>query len=133
MKSNKLFWVLAILLVALLGARQLYGTYLSADGVEVWQAQTLQSQGALLLDVREPDEYATVHVQAATLIPLGQLAVRLPEISAYQDKSIVVMCHSGRRSAKAVGLLREAGFSQVSNVSGGIVAWQKAGLPVVKQ
>jgi rhodanese-related sulfurtransferase len=67
------------------------------------------------------------------LIPLGELGGRLAEIAAYKDKPIAVMCHSGRRSAKAVKLLQEAGYTQVSNISGGISAWQKAGLPVLAQ
>jgi len=113
--------------------QQLYASHQASDGVDVQQAQVMQGQGALLLDVREIDEYSTVHVQGATLIPLGELNSRLGEIAAYKEQPIVVMCHSGYRSSRAVNLLREAGFTQVSNVSGGIVAWQKSGLEVVKK
>lgn len=128
MKSNKLFWVLAIALGVTFGMQQLQ----AADGVEARQAQVMIRQGALLLDVREPDEYSAIHAPDAKLIPLGQVGARLQELSGYKDKPIVVMCRSGRRSAKAVALLQEAGFSRVSNLKGGINAWESDGLEVVR-
>ncbi len=105
----------------------------AADGVDVMQAQSMIRQGALLVDVREPDEYAKEHAPDATLIPLEQVSTRMQEIAAYKDKPVVVMCHTGRRSAKAAQLLQDAGFSEVSFVNGGIVAWKKAGLDVVAE
>jgi rhodanese-related sulfurtransferase len=103
-----------------------------ASSVDVKQAAALQSQGAFLLDVREPDEFAEVHAKGATLIPLGQLPSRLNEIAQYKNKPVEVICRSGRRSARAVEILRNAGFAQVTNVEGGTNAWVDAGLPVVK-
>jgi rhodanese-related sulfurtransferase len=101
------------------------------SAVDVKQGAALQSRGALLLDVREPDEYAQGHAPGSTLIPLGQLEQRLNEITGYKNKPVAVICRSGRRSAQAAKLLDQAGFSAVSNVEGGMLAWQKAGLPVV--
>ncbi len=129
MKSNRIFWVLAITLGAVFGVQQLQ----AADGVDVKQAQSMSKQGALLLDVREPEEYSAIHAPNAKLIPLGEMGSRLKEIEAYKNKPVAVMCRSGRRSAKAVALLQDAGFSQVSNVQGGILAWEQAGLEVIKQ
>lgn len=128
MKNKILYAVMAIIGLVLV-AQQLQ----AADGVDVKQAQSMSLQGALLLDVREPEEYSEVHAPNAKLIPLGELNARLQEIAAYKDKPIVVMCRSGRRSAKAVALLHEAGFTQASNVKGGIVAWAGDGLEVVKK
>lgn len=128
MKSNKIFWVSALALAALFGFQQLQ----AAEGVDVKQAQSMNKQGALLLDVREPDEYSAIHAPNAKLIPLGQLNSRLQEIASYKDKPIVVMCRSGRRSAQAVSLLRDAGYSQVSNVKGGILSWESEGLEVIR-
>lgn len=102
------------------------------DGVDVKQAQIMSQQGALLLDVREPGEYAAAHAPNAKLIPLGDLGARLPEIASYKDKPVVVMCRSGSRSSRAVALLREAGYTRVSNVRGGITAWEKDELEVVR-
>lgn len=101
--------------------------------VDVRQAATLQSQGTFLLDVREPGEFAEVHAQNATLIPLGQLPSRLNEIAQYKNKSVEVICHTGRRSAKGAEILRNAGFIQVANVEGGTNAWISAGLPVIRK
>jgi rhodanese-related sulfurtransferase len=124
--------LLPLLLVALSAA-----TVVRADAVpvavDVKQAATLQAQGALLLDVREPSEYAEVHAKDATLIPLGQLPSRLNEIAQYKDKPVVVICHSGRRSAKGVEILRNAGFTRAANVQGGTTAWADAGLPVIRK
>ena len=103
-----------------------------ASSVDVKQAATLQSQGTLLLDVREPSEFAEVHAQGATLIPLGQLQSRLSEIAQYRNKPVAVICRSGRRSAQGTEILRSAGFTRVANVEGGTNAWLSAGLPVVR-
>ena len=103
-----------------------------APAVDVKLAATLQSQGAFLLDVREPSEFAEVHARNATLIPLGQLQSRLNEIAQYKDKPVAVICRSGRRSAQGAEILRKAGFIQVANVEGGTNAWVSAGLPVVR-
>ena len=102
-----------------------------APAVDVKQAATLQSQGAFLLDVREPNEFTEVHAKDATLIPLGQLQSRLSEIAQYIDKPVAVICRSGRRSAQGVEILRSAGFARVANVEGGTNSWVSAGLPVV--
>ena len=128
MKTKKIFWALAIILGAVFAVQQLQ----AADGIDVKQAQSMSTQGALLLDVREPEEYKAVHAPYAKLIPLGQLSARLPEIAAYKDKPVVVMCRSGRRSAMAVAQLKEAGYTQVSNVKGGIQAWEHDGLEVIR-
>ena len=77
----------------------------------------------LLLDVRNPDEYERARIEGTTLIPLGELPDRLAELSDWKDRSIVVHCKSGGRSATACGILRDAGFRDVVNLSGGIEAW----------
>jgi rhodanese-related sulfurtransferase len=128
MKSRKIFWTLAVVLGLGVAVQQLQ----AADGIDVKQAQSMNQQGALLLDVREPEEFSAIHAPNAKLIPLGQLAARLQEISEYKDKPVVVICRSGRRSGIAVSQLQAAGFTQVSNVMGGIQAWEKNGLEVVK-
>lgn len=103
-----------------------------AEGsVDVKQGAALQSQGALLLDVRTPGEFVEGHAPGATLIPLGQLQQRLSELRGAQDKPIALICRSGSRSSVAQTILEKAGFTRVVNVDGGMIAWAKAGLPVV--
>ena len=102
-----------------------------AKTVKVEQVTELQNAGALVLDVREVGEYAEAHIAGSTLIPLGQLAQRLQELGVDKSKPVVLICRSGRRSAQALTILEQAGFSAASNVEGGMQAWQKAGLPVI--
>jgi adenylyltransferase/sulfurtransferase len=75
----------------------------------------------VLLDVREPFEWDIARIPSAKLIPLGELPSRMSELDSADD--IVIHCKSGGRSAKAVRLLQEAGFSKLHNVEGGITAW----------
>lgn len=123
--------LLALLLPALANAQQAGASApMQTDPTE---AHTLSLQGTLLLDVREQDEYDEVHAPRAKLIPLGQLRNRVAELAEFKDKPILVMCYSGVRSQKAAKFLQENGFTHVSSVAGGIVAWQKAGLEVIKR
>ncbi len=75
----------------------------------------------LLIDVREPHEHAVSQIDGARLIPLRELPSQLGELP--RDREIIVHCKSGARSARAVKLLLESGFSRVTNVQGGIDAW----------
>ncbi len=104
----------------------------AVPSVDVNQAAALQAKGTFLLDVREPGEFAEVHAQGATLIPLGQLQSRLNEIAQYKDKPVEVICRTGHRSAQGAAILHDAGFKQVTNVAGGTNAWVGAGLPVIR-
>ena len=94
--------------------------------------QLINHKNALVLDVREPDEYQAGHVLNAKSIPLGKLKERIDELKKYQDKPIVVVCRSGNRSGSACAALGKQGFMQACNLAGGMMAWQKANLPVVK-
>lgn len=76
-----------------------------------------------ILDVRNPEEWQICHIDGAILIPVGELPARLIELDA--SREIFVHCKSGVRSAKAVGILREAGFQNVTNVRGGIQEWAR--------
>jgi adenylyltransferase/sulfurtransferase len=76
-----------------------------------------------LVDVREPFEYEIARIDGAQLIPLGEIAERADELQRGQQ--IVVHCHSGTRSAQAVRLLQQRGFSNVYNLEGGIDAWSE--------
>ena len=94
--------------------------------------QLINHKNALVLDVRENDEYKSGHVLNAIHIPLGKLKGRIGELLKYQDRPIVVVCRSGNRSATACAILGKQGFAQAHNLAGGVVAWQKANLPLEK-
>lgn len=107
------------------------GTTLAAGAVDVKQGAALQSQGALLIDVRTPGEFVQGHAPGATLIPLDQLQQRLGELRGAHDQPIALICRSGNRSGQAQVILEKAGFTKAVNVEGGMIAWARAGLPVV--
>jgi glyoxylase-like metal-dependent hydrolase (beta-lactamase superfamily II)/rhodanese-related sulfurtransferase len=85
-----------------------------------------------LLDVRQPEEFTGElgHVPGAQLIPLGELPSRLGEIALRKHETVVTICRSGARSARAAALLREAGFTEVVNMAGGTLAWRRQGFPL---
>jgi DMSO/TMAO reductase YedYZ molybdopterin-dependent catalytic subunit/rhodanese-related sulfurtransferase len=91
-------------------------------------AAALVDAGALLIDVREPDEWQAGHVAQAWLLPMGQVARHRDDLP--QDRQIVVVCRSGGRSAAVAEALRTWGLDAV-NLSGGMTAWGLAGLPVI--
>jgi molybdopterin/thiamine biosynthesis adenylyltransferase/rhodanese-related sulfurtransferase/molybdopterin converting factor small subunit len=80
-----------------------------------------RSEPLYLLDVREPHEWQICSIPGAHLIPLGQLASRMNQLSTADN--IVAYCRSGVRSGKAVDLLRKSGFARIKNLKGGILAW----------
>jgi hydroxyacylglutathione hydrolase len=80
---------------------------------------------AVLLDVREPEEYAYGHVPGAVNLPQAELATRLAEVP--RDRSVFVICESGMRSLRSTQFLRQMGYDRVTNVRGGTAAWRKSG------
>ena len=94
--------------------------------------QLLNHDDALLLDVREDSEFKDGHIIDALHIPLGKLGERMAELEKFREKSIIVGCRSGHRSANACARLRKSGFETVFNLKGGVMAWQSAGLPLQK-
>lgn len=75
----------------------------------------------LLLDVREPDEFAAYRIEGATLIPMRTIPARLHEIDRKTD--VVMICRSGARSYHAGMFLKQNGFERVYNLAGGVIAW----------
>lgn len=95
--------------------------------LEPSQAATLLDRGeAVLLDVREPQEWAAGHAPQAEHVALGQVTPG----SVPQGRTIVAVCRSGNRSGKAADVLAAAGLP-VHNLTGGMKAWAQAGLPIV--
>lgn len=84
-------------------------------------------EGALLVDVREPHEYAEVHAEGALLMPLSEFEARYAELPEGRD--LVMICRSGARSARAGQYLLDKGYTSVVNLGGGTLAWAEQGLP----
>lgn len=90
----------------------------------------MNDNDALLLDVREPVDYGKAHISNATNMPLSTFKERLKDITQYKDKPVLTYCSSGSVSAQACKALKQAGFTNVHNVNGGLSGWQEAKLPV---
>lgn len=99
--------------------------------IEVTEADRRRREGspsALIVDVREPNEAVVARVEGAVLFPLSTFAARFAELP--KERPLLMMCASGSRSLAATAHLLRNGWTDVTNVSGGIDAWQRAGLPV---
>jgi len=92
-------------------------------GVAEYAVLRSQANAPILLDVREPDEYATAKIEGSILLPLGEITSRVQQVLPDKSVHIVVQCHHGMRSARAAEYLKTIGYSQVQNLTGGIAAW----------
>ena len=96
-------------------------------------AELIADTNVVVLDVRSAAEFAEGHIQRAILIDQGQSDfVEKAKATLPTDKKIAVYCRSGRRSANAAGRLADVGYKCV-NLKGGIIAWQGANMPVIKE
>ncbi|HEX2331784.1 MAG TPA: rhodanese-like domain-containing protein [Burkholderiales bacterium] len=105
----------------------------SAGGPWVTTAEAthlINREDALVVDVRDPGEYGAGHILGAKNVPLSRL--NDAEVAKRKDRPVIVYCEGGERSSKAVAALKKQGFTRVVNLTGGLRAWQQAGLPVEK-
>jgi len=88
-------------------------------------------EGALLIDIRELDEWQMLRIPGADFKPLSQIQDWFEELP--RDVDIILQCRSGNRSAQAThALINQAGFDRVFNLTGGLIAWHSASLPVAR-
>lgn len=91
-------------------------------------AALLDRDDVLLIDVREPNEYAAGRIPGITLIPMSEIESRVDEIPT--DVTVVLSCQSGVRSSRAFDYLSDLGYENIHNLDGGFGAWQRAGYDV---
>jgi rhodanese-related sulfurtransferase len=87
-----------------------------------------QGNSAYFLDVRERSEWDAFHIPKTTLLPLGQMAALADKFP--KDKPIIVVCASGIRSAQGRDILKQAGYANVTSMTGGLTAWKAKGFPL---
>ncbi|MDM8558345.1 rhodanese-like domain-containing protein [Candidatus Parabeggiatoa sp. HSG14] len=92
----------------------------------------INHDNAIVLDVREENEYTQGHILNSIHIPLNTLSEKIARLEKYRNRPIIVNCMSGNRSAQACRTLKKNGFEDVHNLKGGIIAWQNASLPLTK-
>ena len=101
--------------------------------VSLDEARQLLEQGRVLMfDIREPDEHATGVAQGMRLLPVSQLDKRVGEIPKDPGQPVLIICNTQNRSSKVVEALREAGWTNVRFVNGGMSEWANRGWPMFK-
>jgi rhodanese-related sulfurtransferase len=93
--------------------------------------ELINREDALVLDVRDAGEYGAGHILGARNVPLARIEEG-GELGKRKDRPVIVYCEGTERSAKAMSALKRHGFTRAFNLSGGLNAWQQAGLPIEK-
>lgn len=127
----ELFVALAIILFLL--ARTWFGPGAVAMVLPSEVIQLINHKDALVVDVRTDKEYQAGHVMNALHIPLGVLEDRVEELLNYKHSAVVMVCRSGARSGQAAMKLKKQGFTDVHNMGGGMLAWERAKLPTTRE
>ncbi|GAB6066800.1 rhodanese-like domain-containing protein [Methylothermus subterraneus] len=132
--GNHLYLVLAFAAVVVLLLRDLIeGLLRKYQVITPMEAVMLINQDdAVVVDVRQPNEWAKGHIVGAKLIALEELEKRLSELEDLKSKPIIVTCQSGIRAPAACKRLIQAGFEKVYLLKNGMTAWEEANLPVTK-
>jgi len=128
----ELFFALTIIVGLLIGEpllRRAQG-YLGVGPLEA--TALINHQDALVLDIREENEFREGHILHALHIPAGHLTSRIKELEKYRTRPIITACRSGSRSRAISALLHKQGFATVYNLEGGLLAWQNANLPLTR-
>ncbi|MEI6413796.1 MAG: rhodanese-like domain-containing protein [Pseudomonadota bacterium] len=93
----------------------------------------INQKDALMLDIRTTGDFAKGHIIGAMNLPANGLGQQLGILEKHKQRPIIVSCRSGAQSSHACQTLRKAGFPQVYNLRGGILAWQNANLPLTRK
>ncbi len=132
--SENLLLVIAFVIIFVMLVNNLFGAKLKGyNPISPAQAtQLVNHSNAVIVDVREDKEFDSGHIVNAIHIPQGGISKRLSELEKYKQNPIIVSCRSGSRSAHVCGILKKNGFEQIHNLTGGIMAWQNASLPITR-
>ncbi|SEA91947.1 rhodanese-like domain-containing protein [Variovorax sp. YR216] len=94
--------------------------------------QLINRERAVVVDVREPEEFAAGHVTGAKNVPLNELEQKLPGAVKNKSLPLLLICATGARAQRAVATAKKLGYEQAQAVSGGLKSWKEANLPVEK-
>jgi rhodanese-related sulfurtransferase len=128
--TENIFLIVTALVSGAMLLWPLINRQMAGASVGTLEATRLMNSGAIVLDVRKPDEFAGGHVVGSRNIPMADIDKRAGELPA--GKALIVVCANGSSAARAAGSLRKAGRAEVFCMEGGLASWQQAGLPVVK-
>lgn len=91
----------------------------------------MNKEDAFVLDVRTQEEYKQGHITSSTNIPLGLVDTRISDIQNKKSSPVILVCQSGNRSMQAARALKKHGFEKIFNLTGGMLSWKQANLPVL--
>jgi rhodanese-related sulfurtransferase len=130
MSSTVLYVLLAVALVYVVISPALVRKLSGVKNLKPAKADALlKAQQAVILDVRKDEDFAQGHIPGAVHIPLEQLKSRFAEIGQDRQRPIIICCNTGHRSLDAATILRRRDYQVIYNLDGGVLKWQKAGLP----
>jgi rhodanese-related sulfurtransferase len=129
--NHWLLFLSLVIILSLLAASVTKDRLLGFKEIKPAEAvEMINHQNAAVLDVREPAEFSAGHILNSVNVPLAALEDRIGELDAWRDRPVIVYCRTGSRAARASALLRKKDFATVVKLSGGILAWESAGLPL---
>lgn len=124
---------LALVIILFLLARTYIGTGAVNNIRPAEAVMLINREGAVVVDVRTDKEYQEGHIMNSLHIPLGMLDNRLSELKEFKSRPLILTCRTGSRSLTAASTLKKQGFEAVNNLSGGMLAWGSANLPVTTE
>jgi len=104
------------------------GGSLTAQGA----VQLINRERAVVVDVRDPEEFAAGHATGARNVPFAQLEQKLPTTVKNKTVPLLLMCASGARAQRALAMAKKLGYEQAQVIAGGLKSWKDANLPVEK-
>jgi rhodanese-related sulfurtransferase len=88
---------------------------------------------ALIIDIRTAAEYKSGHIKGAKNAPLAEFSSSIANFASHKNKPVLIYCNSGNTATRAIKMLKKAGFENINNLAGGVVAWKEASLPLTKK
>jgi rhodanese-related sulfurtransferase len=127
-------WLVAGLVAALLAVifYELRMRTVGATHVSVADAVRLINKGALVIDVRKPEEFGAGHIVNARNVPLERVQQDAGAVHKQKNKILLAVCADGTGAGRAAGLMRKAGYENAFSIKGGIAGWRADNLPLVK-
>ena len=126
--NMKKIWLLILLVLFVSACRDYSGEPISNQQL---QQRINRNEAPLILDVRSSEEYGNGFIAGALHIPVQTLSAELDKIGNNKQTELVIYCHSGKRAKKASGILADAGFTEVRELTGHYQGWKQAGLPLL--
>lgn len=122
-----------VILLAAVAVYELRGRLQSGFSVSAADAVRLMNKGAMVIDLRKPEDYRAGHIVNARNIQPDQVTSDRSIVRKQKNKPLIVVCDTGASSGRAAGALRKAGFENAFSLKGGLNAWRAENLPVVKE